>query len=252
MQAYASAEIAPTAELRFLDHRPTSSDEQQRVDAATGAVVLDELLGQLADLVADRLVARLDASQADAGDEWLDTRGARGVPRHPSRQPAPAWLPSGRSPPSRQAPAASCSSVGRIWMRGAVVDRRRSSASGAGAMADVVSSSAARPGRARDLPAFHWRPRGLLQGRDAAGCAGAPSTAASSRPEGCEMTLRRDAARGESVAPNPKLLFGEAADRWLNGPVFDLRDTTQVKYRSIVDGHLRPRFEAMRLDAHHR
>lgn len=55
-------------------------------------------------------------------------------------------------------------------------------------------------------------------------------------------------ARGESVAPNPKLRFGEAADRWLEGPVVDLRDTTQAKYRSIVNEHLRPRFAARRLD----
>ncbi len=56
-------------------------------------------------------------------------------------------------------------------------------------------------------------------------------------------------ARGEQVAPNPKLRFGEAACDWLTGPVLDMRDTTQVKYRSIVDGHLRPRFDARRLDA---
>lgn len=62
-----------------------------------------------------------------------------------------------------------------------------------------------------------------------------------------DLAARR--ARGESVAPNPKLRFGEATDRWLTGPVLDLRDTTQVKYRGIVDGHLRPRFEARRLDA---
>lgn len=62
-----------------------------------------------------------------------------------------------------------------------------------------------------------------------------------------DLSARR--ARGESVAPNPKLRFGEAADRWVNGPVLDLRDTTQTKYRSIVDGHLRPRFDARRLDA---
>jgi integrase len=61
-----------------------------------------------------------------------------------------------------------------------------------------------------------------------------------------DLNARR--ARGESVAPDPKLRFGEAADRWLDGPVIDLRDTTQVKYRSIVDGHLRPRFHARRLD----
>jgi len=62
-----------------------------------------------------------------------------------------------------------------------------------------------------------------------------------------DLAARR--ARGESVASNPKLRFGEAADRWLNGPVLDLRETTQVKYRSIVNGHLRPRFDARRLDA---
>jgi integrase len=61
-----------------------------------------------------------------------------------------------------------------------------------------------------------------------------------------DLATRR--ARGESVAPNPKLRFGDAADRWLGGPVLDLRDTTQDKYRSIVNEHLRPRFEARRLD----
>ena len=75
MQAYASAEMAPAAGLRFLDrHHTISGSPSSR--AAAGAVVLDELLGQLADLVADRLVARLEAPQADAGDEWLDTRRA--------------------------------------------------------------------------------------------------------------------------------------------------------------------------------
>lgn len=62
-----------------------------------------------------------------------------------------------------------------------------------------------------------------------------------------DLAARR--ARGESVAPNPKLRFGDAADGWLRGPVIDLRDTTQAKYRSIVNEHLRPRFEARRLDA---
>ena len=61
-----------------------------------------------------------------------------------------------------------------------------------------------------------------------------------------DLAVRR--ARGDSVAPNPKLRFDDAADRWLNGPVLDLRDTTQVKYLSIPDGHLRPRFDARRLD----
>jgi excisionase family DNA binding protein len=67
--------MAPAAELRFLDRRPTSSAGASG-HAATRAFVLDELLGQLADLVADRLVARLEAPQADTGDEWLDSRRA--------------------------------------------------------------------------------------------------------------------------------------------------------------------------------
>jgi hypothetical protein len=62
-----------------------------------------------------------------------------------------------------------------------------------------------------------------------------------------DMAARR--ARGESVAPKTKLRFGEAADSWLGGPVVDLRETTQVKYRWMVNHHLQPRFEGRRLDA---
>jgi integrase len=61
-----------------------------------------------------------------------------------------------------------------------------------------------------------------------------------------ELSARR--ARGESVAPSPRLRFGEAAERWLSGPVLDLRDTTQVKYQSVVKEHLWPRFATRRLD----
>jgi hypothetical protein len=55
-----------------------------------------------------------------------------------------------------------------------------------------------------------------------------------------DLTARR--ARGESIGPKPKLRFDEAADAWLAGPVLDLRDTAQAKYRCIVNEHLRPRF----------
>jgi len=61
-----------------------------------------------------------------------------------------------------------------------------------------------------------------------------------------DLSARR--ARGESIGPKPKLRFGEAADSWLQGPVLDLRDTTQAKYRSIVNEHLRPRYAARQLD----
>ncbi len=61
-----------------------------------------------------------------------------------------------------------------------------------------------------------------------------------------DLSARR--ARGESVSPSPKLRFGEAVDRWLSGPVLDLRDTTQSKYGSVVNEHLRPKFSNRRLD----
>ena len=52
-----------------------------------------------------------------------------------------------------------------------------------------------------------------------------------------ELLARR--GRGEAVAPDSRLRFGEAADVWLAGPVLDLRATTQAGYRSAVEQHLR-------------
>ncbi len=62
-----------------------------------------------------------------------------------------------------------------------------------------------------------------------------------------ELLARR--GRGERVPPNQRLRFTEAADRWLSGPVADLRDSTQAGYRNAVEQHLRPRFAARRLDS---
>lgn len=59
-------------------------------------------------------------------------------------------------------------------------------------------------------------------------------------------TARR---RGERVAANPRLRFGEAADLWLAGPVTDLRRTTQDAYAVAVRKHLIPRFKTRRLDS---
>lgn len=61
-----------------------------------------------------------------------------------------------------------------------------------------------------------------------------------------ELLARR--GRGETVAPDSRLRFGEAADLWLAGPVLDLRPTTQAGYRSAVEHHLRPRYRNQRLD----
>ena len=71
MQAYASAEMATAAELRLVDSHPRSPATKRLTATERG---LDELLAQLADLVAARVIDRL-ARQDTAGDEWLDTRG---------------------------------------------------------------------------------------------------------------------------------------------------------------------------------
>lgn len=61
-----------------------------------------------------------------------------------------------------------------------------------------------------------------------------------------DLLARR--GRGERTAPNPRLRFGEAAARWLDGPVQDLKPTTQYGYRNAVEKHLTPRFATRRLD----
>lgn len=61
-----------------------------------------------------------------------------------------------------------------------------------------------------------------------------------------EALVRR--GRGEPTHANPRLHFGEAADRWLAEQVADLRRQTRNGYRSAVEKHLRPRFGNRRLD----
>jgi integrase len=62
-----------------------------------------------------------------------------------------------------------------------------------------------------------------------------------------ELLTRR--GHGERVAPNVRLRFGDAADRWLSGPVVDLRPSTRAGYRNAVERHLLPRFAVRRLDS---
>src|ERR1700761_8510354 len=59
-----------------------------------------------------------------------------------------------------------------------------------------------------------------------------------------EVLSRR--ARGERVANNGRLRFGEAASAWLDGPVIDLRPATQSCYRNAVEQHLIDRFGTRR------
>lgn len=62
-----------------------------------------------------------------------------------------------------------------------------------------------------------------------------------------ELLARR--GRGETVALDSRLRFGEAAELWLAGPVQDLRTTTQAGYRSAVEQHLARRYRNRRLDS---
>jgi integrase len=55
-------------------------------------------------------------------------------------------------------------------------------------------------------------------------------------------------ARGERVTNNGRLRFCDAAARWLEGPVIDLRPATQSCYRNAVEQHLLDRFGVRRLD----
>jgi excisionase family DNA binding protein len=73
MQAYATAETGLSPQLRLVGSSPTAAAAPV-ADHATD--VLDHLLGQLAELVADRVAARLGEPQRERADEWLDTRRA--------------------------------------------------------------------------------------------------------------------------------------------------------------------------------
>jgi len=56
-------------------------------------------------------------------------------------------------------------------------------------------------------------------------------------------------ANGERTNSNPRLKFGDAADRWLTDQVSELRPTTQARYANHVHDHLSPRWGNHRLDA---
>lgn len=75
MQAYATTEMAPAAGLRVLDRRPAIPESPNEF-VQSGKALLDQLTAELAELVAERVVARLATPQGHAEDEWMDTRRA--------------------------------------------------------------------------------------------------------------------------------------------------------------------------------
>ncbi len=60
----------------------------------------------------------------------------------------------------------------------------------------------------------------------------------------------RHLREGGVLATTGRLRFAEAAGKWLDGPVLELRPrTTQECYRNAVDHHLLPPFANRRLDS---
>src|SRR5438270_10775257 len=115
-----------------------------------------------------------------------------------------------------------------------------------------MSRSSDTPRRVRVERNIYRRPTGVLEVgfKDAAGIQRWRTV------DGGIMAARklRDAllarrGRGETVAPDSRLRFGEAAELWLAGPVLDLRATTQAGYRSAVEQHLLRPLGNRRLDS---
>jgi integrase len=98
----------------------------------------------------------------------------------------------------------------------------------------------------------YWRPDGLLEVgyRDADGrlrWRGPYETITAARAgRGDAKTKARS---GERESANPRLKFGEAADRWLAEQVIELRRQTRDAYASHVRNHLRPRWGDRRMDS---
>jgi excisionase family DNA binding protein len=65
----------PSEQLRVLAS-PSKLEDVPSAAPVPGNRVLDEVLGQLAELVAERIVQRLAVPESAAADEWLDTRRA--------------------------------------------------------------------------------------------------------------------------------------------------------------------------------
>lgn len=70
MQAYATQETGFSSQLRLVD------GPAPLPHAPADGLVLNQLVGQIAELVAERVAARLAEPQRPRADEWLDSRRA--------------------------------------------------------------------------------------------------------------------------------------------------------------------------------
>ena len=247
MQAYATSERLPLADqLRTFDR---TSVPAAATTKDSDRALIDQFLGRLADLVVDRLMQHTEARSEDNASAWLDARSAadylgihrdtlrklaaqRAIPTHQDGPRCKALLPPRRA--RRVAPFGSPHGLGRRSAEGR-----------------LMTGSATEARRVRVERNIYRRPTGVLEVgfKDASGIQrwrtvdGGIMAARRLRDE---VLARR--GRGETVAPDSRLRFGEAAELWLAGPVVDLRPTTQAGYRSAVEHHLHPRYRNRRLD----
>jgi excisionase family DNA binding protein len=120
MQAYATPATGSAAQLRLVGS-PTGDVAAPGLDPAAEA--FNDLIGRLAELVAERVAARLAAPRQQHADEWLDTRRAAeylGIGRDSIRR-----LAAERSIPTEQA-GAGC----KLFFRRSDLDAWRCSAAG--------------------------------------------------------------------------------------------------------------------------
>lgn len=77
MQSYVTAErLTLGGQLPSLQPLGSASAPQAATSAAPDSALIDQLLGRLADLVADRLMARTGTETDQPPDEWMDARAA--------------------------------------------------------------------------------------------------------------------------------------------------------------------------------
>jgi hypothetical protein len=103
-----------------------------------------------------------------------------------------------------------------------------------------------------DNPGVYWRADGTFEVgyRDADGrqrWRGPFDTITAARAARGDARAR--APGGERESANPRLKFGEAAERWLAEQVVELRPTTRAIYGNAIRNHLAPRWGERRMDA---
>lgn len=264
MAAYPSYQRESPARAHRSRGRPRSAAVAPKAvnamlgDVAPSAVSFDSaIVNHLVDLVADRVASAVAERLRghDTDEDECSTRATRPSTSASIETHFGSSQRSGRSLQSRTGRHASSSSGGRTSTHGgAAVEgcgiwRRHSRQL---REVRIMEANKKVPRRVRVERNIYRRASGVYEVgfKDGGGkqrwrtVEGGITAARAVRDE---LLARR--ARGERIAPDVRLRFGDAAARWLAGPVPDLRPATQACYRNALEQHLLPRFGARRMDA---